>query len=247
MEKSKENCFEKIVNTKIGDSVKIWKNVRLVDGIISDGCLVADDCDIANVVMNRKSEFGRRNLIRNTTIGAGSYTGSDTVIWNAKIGNYCGISWNVTIGGQNHNYESASMHTDYWWNRIFSTPPTHTNTLEENEPKTVIGNDVWIAAGSHILEGVTLGNGCVVGAGAVVTKDVAPYCIVGGVPSKTIKKRFDEKTIEILNEIEWWNWPEDLIVKNHLLLTKKLDDDICAKLLDVARTYRKSLYNKGQI
>ena len=76
---------------------------------------------------------------------------------------------------------------------------------------TVIGNDVWIGYEAVILSGVTIGDGAVIGCRAVVTKDVPPYTIVGGVPAKPIRKRFDEETIKELQKIKWWDWPGEKI------------------------------------
>ena len=75
----------------------------------------------------------------------------------------------------------------------------------------IIGNDVWIGYEAVILPGVTIGDGAVIGCRAVVTKDVPPYTIVGGVPAKPIRKRFDEETIKELQKIKWWDWPEEKI------------------------------------
>ncbi|GAB3932153.1 hypothetical protein GCM10028827_30120 [Mucilaginibacter myungsuensis] len=77
-----------------------------------------------------------------------------------------------------------------------------------------IGNDVWIGSNAIIMDGVTIGNGAVIAANSVVTKDVGDYEIVGGVPAKLIKKRFDENLIMKLNEIEWWDKDEAWIKKN---------------------------------
>lgn len=75
----------------------------------------------------------------------------------------------------------------------------------------IIGNDVWIGYEAVILPGVTIGDGAVIGCRAVVTKDIPPYTIVGGVPAKPIRKRFDEETIKELQKIKWWDWPEEKI------------------------------------
>lgn len=77
-----------------------------------------------------------------------------------------------------------------------------------------IGNDVWIAAGVNILHKVKIGNGAVIGAGSVVTKDVAPYTIVAGVPAKVIRLRFEERFISELQDIQWWNWPQEVLADN---------------------------------
>lgn len=80
--------------------------------------------------------------------------------------------------------------------------------------KSVIGNDVWIGFEAVILSGVTIGDGAIIGTRAVVTKDVPPYTIVGGIPAKPIKKRFSEDVISKLLKIQWWNWPENRVKQN---------------------------------
>ena len=77
----------------------------------------------------------------------------------------------------------------------------------------IIGHDVWIGHGVIVLPGVTVGNGAVRAAGAVVTKDVAPYTIVGGVPAKPIRARFSQAVVERLQRIAWWDWPFELIMQ----------------------------------
>ena len=79
---------------------------------------------------------------------------------------------------------------------------------------TVIGNDVWIGFEALIMPGVTIGNGAVIAARAVVTKDVAPYTIVGGSPATKIKRRFSDEEIEILQKVQWWDWPVEKIKEN---------------------------------
>ena len=78
----------------------------------------------------------------------------------------------------------------------------------------VIGNDVWIGSKATVFGGVKVGNGAVIAAGAVVTKDVPPYAIAGGVPAHIIRYRFDEDKINRLEEIAWWNWDDDKIKRN---------------------------------
>lgn len=84
----------------------------------------------------------------------------------------------------------------------------------DNKGDIIIGNDVWIGYEAIILAGVTIGDGAIIGARAVVTKDVLPYTVVAGVPAKPIKKRFDDKTISKLLDIQWWNWSDEKIAQN---------------------------------
>ena len=87
----------------------------------------------------------------------------------------------------------------------------------------VIGHDVWVGTGALILSGVTIGNGAVIGARSVVTHDVPPYAVVGGVPAQVIKVRFDASTIEALQRVAWWDWPEPKIQEALPLL---MSDDV---------------------
>lgn len=84
----------------------------------------------------------------------------------------------------------------------------------DNKGDIVIGNDVWIGFEAVIMSGVAIGDGAIVGARAVVTKDVPPYTIVGGVPAKEIRKRFSDERISELLSLKWWDWPEEKIQKN---------------------------------
>ena len=84
----------------------------------------------------------------------------------------------------------------------------------DNRGDIVIGNDVWIGYEAVVMQGVRIGDGAVIGSRAVVTKDVPPYSIVGGIPAKVIRKRFSEEVIEKLLKIQWWNWDDEAVRKN---------------------------------
>ena len=84
----------------------------------------------------------------------------------------------------------------------------------DNKGDIVIGNDVWIGYEAVVMAGVTIGDGAVIGTRAVVTKDVPAYTIVGGIPAKTIRKRFPDETIDALLALKWWDWPEEKIAEN---------------------------------
>ena len=82
-----------------------------------------------------------------------------------------------------------------------------------NKGDTVIGNDVWIGLGAMFMPGVQVGDGAIIAAGALVTRDVAPYAVVGGNPAKLLRSRFDEATIRELLRLRWWDWPIERITE----------------------------------
>ena len=129
-----------------------------------------------------------------------------------KIGSYCSIGSGAVFmmgGNQGHNTQWTSTFPFYFQANIFKEAK---NSFEK-AGDTIIGNDVWIGSESMIHSGITIGDGAVIAARAVVTKDVAPYEIVGGNPAVPIKSRFNEKEIEQLITIKWWNWNEESVKK----------------------------------
>lgn len=224
-------------NTSISESAIIYKDVRIHQCSIADHCIVGDDSDLVNVEMDEYSELGRRNLVRKTVIGKGSYTGTNAIIKNTRIGKYCSLAWNISIGGRSHDYSSVSTYTPWWWKKVFGVDVEETRINMEN---CVIGNDVWIGAGANIVSGVTVGDGAVIGAGAVVVKDVEPYAIVTGVPAKTIKHRFPSEVISGLEELKWWDWPSQKIAHfAPLLNAADFDKDKLAVLCQKSMNYDK--------
>ncbi len=149
--------------------------------------------------------------IVNCRIGRYSYVGHDSTVIDTTIGNFCSISDNTVIGGAEHRMDWISTSPVFENVKRGGSGPKKRFAMHELPPRkpTTIGHDVWIGHGAVIKQGVTIGNGSVVAACAVVTKNVPAYAIVGGVPAKVIKYRFDEKTIGKLMHSEWWDKPEE--------------------------------------
>ncbi|OMD38021.1 hypothetical protein BSK56_30730 [Paenibacillus borealis] len=126
------------------------------------------------------------------------------------IGKYCSVAPGVRIGGMNHPHNWVSTHP-ILYDENFRYITNNENTLKG---KVIIEDDVWIGFNSIILDGVKVGKGSVIGAGAVVTKDVMPYSIMGGVPARLIKYRFSEEIISELLKIDWTNWDEETLKNN---------------------------------
>lgn len=145
--------------------------------------------------------------ISNTKIGDFSYISFRCTINGCTIGRFCSIASGVKIGLGNHPIDFISTSPLFYTpnNPLRRTLVKETSFLE-NEP-VHIGHDVWIGANAVILDGIKIGNGAIVGANSIVTRDVPPYTIVGGVPAKPIKKRFSDEIIDALNTSKWWQMP----------------------------------------
>jgi acetyltransferase-like isoleucine patch superfamily enzyme len=171
---------------------------------------------LINTTVGVHNCIGDGVIISNSSLGNYSYINNNTIIQDATIGKFCSIGENVKIVLGSHPVNFVSTHPAFYSNnKQFKT--FSDKTYIEEFKKVVIGNDVWIAEGAVIMGGVTIGNGAIVAARSVVTKDVAPYSIVGGIPAKHIKYRFDDETIEKLNNINWWDWDESVFLENYKL------------------------------
>ena len=152
----------------------------------------------------------------NGKLGYGSYLGGNSKI-NGRIGKFCCIASGVSVINGFHPTDAVSIHPAFFSTKrqcgmTYAAQNIYEETREA-EPgyPIVIGNDVWIGQNALLFAGVHIGNGAVIAAGAVVTKNVPPYTVVGGVPAREIRRRFDDKTAERLEKIAWWDWPEELL------------------------------------
>lgn len=181
------------------------------------------------VKINKKTKLEGNNIIyrgtniNNSEVGFGTYIASNGNLQNIVIGRFCSIGPNVDIIiGTHPLYPYVSTHPAFFSIRE-QAGFTFVNKEKFKEIKYVnstsnksvlIGNDVWIGANVKILEGVTVGDGAVVATGAVVTKDIEPYTINGGIPSRKIKNRFDEQHIDFLKEFKWWDKDTNWLLEN---------------------------------
>lgn len=136
------------------------------------------------------------------TISGGEKSGSKVL-----IGKFCSIASGVSVILDEHNSNWCST---YPFN-MFVDDYMDLKGHPKSKGDVIIGNDVWVGMNSMILSGVHIGNDAIIAAGAIVTKDVEPYSIVGGNPARVIKKRFDDTIIKRMEEIEWWNWKKEYI------------------------------------
>lgn len=156
-------------------------------------------------------------------IGFWSYVNSGAIRSYVEIGRYCSIGRDVSLGLGHHNITGISG-SPFFGDRAVGALPL---ASEEPKRRVVIGHDVWIGDGVKILSGITVGHGAVLAAGCVVTKDVQPYEIVGGIPARHLAWRFSEDVVERLLRSEWWNLSPEWVRGN---LTGDIDD--CLDVLE---------------
>lgn len=185
-----KNGFEELVYLK-----NVVKNPNIEVG----------DFSIYHDFVHDPKEFEKNNVLYQYPIN------HDKLI----IGKFCSIACGTRFlfNGANHTLKSLSSYTfplfqDEWGLSVQSTASW------DNRGNIVIGNDVWIGFEAIILSGITIGDGAIIGAHAVVTKDVPPYTIVGGIPAKTIRKRFSDDIVDSLLEMRWWDWPIERIAES---------------------------------
>ncbi len=180
-------------------------------GLNGDGPLIHPGCDIRNAQFGPWTEVGPGSVILNSSFGAYSYCTRLCDIANATVGKFVNIAAMVRIGPTDHPMARASQHhflyrsSDYWPDEADDAAFFAARAAR----RTTIGHDVWIGHGAIVRPEVTVGDGAVIGAGAVVTKDVAPYSIVAGVPAAPIRARFPRAVAEGLQRLAWWDWDHD--------------------------------------
>ncbi|MEO0471413.1 MAG: CatB-related O-acetyltransferase [Bacteroidota bacterium] len=158
-----------------------------------------------NVQWGRKVKLAEDASLIDASIGNFSYLAARAKMERVDIGHYCCIGPDVRCGLGNHpTKDFVSVHPQFFAAR---NGWVKTDRFAE-QSRNKIGHDVWIGAGVILVDGIKIGNGAVVAAGAVVTKDVPAYAIVGGVPATIIRYRFTPEEITFLQQTQWWNWPD---------------------------------------
>ncbi|MFD1912451.1 chloramphenicol acetyltransferase [Halodurantibacterium flavum] len=184
-----------------------------------DTPLIHPDCEITNARLGRYVEIGRGSRIANSRLDDYSYCDRYADIANASIGKFANIASFARIGPTDHPMQRASLHhflyrsDDYW------DDGTRDEAFFEHRRsrRARVGHDTWIGHGAIIRPEVTVGHGAIVAAGAVVTRDVAPYLIVAGVPAQPLRDRFPERIAARLLALAWWDW-------DHARLRAALED-----------------------
>ncbi|GAC1040641.1 DapH/DapD/GlmU-related protein [Rhizobium sp. No.120] len=171
--------------------------------------------DIRDSSIGRCCEILEDTSLHTAELGDFSYLGPRCIVGDATIGKFCAIAAEVRIGAPNHPMDRPSMHRFTYCPEYYAVDAVRDHAFfdRRKQDRAIIGNDVWIGHGVIVLPGVKVGDGAVLAAGAVVTKDVQPYTVVGGIPAKFIRERFTRRIAERLAAIAWWHWPFETIME----------------------------------
>lgn len=159
-----------------------------------------------NTCFTKKSALRRFSKCHNVTLGDYSSIGANSEVYDAKIGRFTVIAKECILGVGIHPTNFLTPHSIFYKTTPWAFHPEWKKCIDYDECQQItIGNDVWIGTRSIIFEGVNIGDGAIIASGAVVTKDVPPFAVVGGVPAKVIKYRYDDSMIKRLLDFKWWN------------------------------------------
>jgi chloramphenicol O-acetyltransferase type B len=191
----------------------------LIKNLLNSGVSLFAVVDNMSLI-SKKARVNRFAKLYNSNIDAYSYVGSNTELICAEIGKFSSIAHRCSIGLARHTinhistspiFTSIKNGTGYSWSDVDTS---------DGIEKVIIGNDVWIGIEVIIMGGVKIGNGVIIGAGSIVTKDVPDYAITAGVPARIISYRFEKDFIDKLLEIKWWDLPEEVLKANLKLFQK---------------------------
>lgn len=190
------------MNTKTYPRTNDYQTIYL-NTIINNPNIIVGDYTIYNDFVNDPTQFEKNNVLYHYPIN------QDRLI----IGKFCSIACGAKFlfNSANHTLKSLSNYTFPLFFEDWELDKKNVALAWDNKGDIIIGNDVWIGYEAVIMAGVHIGDGAVIAARAVVTKDVPPYTIVGGTPARKIRMRFEEETIAKLQQIQWWNWPVEKI------------------------------------
>lgn len=192
---------EKKIYPRTGDTQTVY-----LKNVITESGIEIGDYTMYNDFVNDPRDFEKNNVLYHYPINGDKL----------KVGKFCSIACGAKFlfTSANHTMHSISTYPFPIFFEEWGLDVTNITSAWDNKGDIVIGNDVWIGYEAIVLSGVTIGDGAIIGTRAVVTKDVPPYTIVGGIPAKPIRKRFSDEVISKLLELQWWNWPENRIKEN---------------------------------
>jgi acetyltransferase-like isoleucine patch superfamily enzyme len=206
-----------LIKKIIKNLLTIYKKYKLRKQYI----FIGKNVSFKNTKFSIYNKISRDTQVNNSLLGSFSYIGWNSIFNNVNIGSFCSIAPYTEVIYSKHPLDLVSTHPLFYSTKKQSGISfLKKNLIEEftyvnsTKKSLIIKNDVWIGYGAKLIEGITINNGAVVLAGSIVTRDVEPYSIVGGIPAKHIKYRFDDNTKKTLLLLKWWNRDIDWIKNN---------------------------------
>jgi len=181
--------------------------------MLSTEPLIDPSAKVQQATLGAYCEVGARTRLLDVAMGDYSYVVNDSEITYTTIGKFCSIAAMTRINPGNHPMHRATQaHFTYRASAYFPGEADDAKFFEWRKSFRIhIGHDVWIGHGAIVLPGRNIGTGAVIAAGAIVTKEVAPYTIVGGNPARVIKRRFPEAVADRLMQLQWWDWDHETL------------------------------------
>lgn len=192
---------DKKIYPRTGDPQTVY-----LEHVVTDPGIQVGAYTMYNDFVRDPREFERNNVLYHYPVNGD----------RLRIGKFCSIACGAKFlfTSANHTMRSLSTYPFPIFFEEWDLDRRDITDAWDNRGDIVVGNDVWIGFEAVILSGVTIGDGAVIGTRAVVTRDVPPYTIAGGVPARPIRKRFSDETVSRLLELRWWDWPEERIRRN---------------------------------
>ncbi|MFT3782544.1 MAG: DapH/DapD/GlmU-related protein [Nibricoccus sp.] len=197
----------------LGGHNRLEALARIGSSTFGDHCTIEEGAEVWNSRLERNVTVQRRCVLDRASIGGWSYIARETILNDVEVGRFCSIGPRTYIGAGDHPTTLLSTSPAFYSDRGQCGPSFSSKTLFQERRRVHIGHDVWIGAHVFIRDGVTVGNGAILAAGAIVTKDVPPYSIVGGVPAKPIRGRFSDDIVAKLEALGWWQWNEEKLAR----------------------------------
>lgn len=181
----------------------------------SDAPFLHPDCEMTDATFGRFVEIGRGSRVAHSHMDDYSYCDRFADIANASVGKFSNIAAFVRIGATDHPMDKASQHHFHYRSGDYFDEASHDEDwfAHRRTRRAVIGHDTWLGNGAQVRPEVTIGHGAVVAGGAIVTKDVAPYMIVAGIPAAPLRARFDAGVADRMMALAWWDWPHETLHK----------------------------------
>jgi len=179
------------------------KSVVYLKNVIDDPDVTVGDYTMYSDWINDPRQFLKNNVLYHYKINR------EKLVIGKFCSLACGAKFMFTSG--NHAMKSLSTYPFPIFFEEWGLPVGEITSAWDNKGDITVGNDVWLGFDCVVMQGVRIGDGAIIGARSVVTKDIPPYCVAAGSPARIIRKRFDDSTVEKLLSVKWWEWPDEKI------------------------------------